>query len=177
MPTPGHRITLEPSERRWRAKFNGHVIADTDDALILREAGLTPVVYFARRDVSLEYMGRTARRTHCPFKGDASYYTLTLDGEIAEDVAWSYETPIEAVNPIRERIAFYPDRVEIYDIDDATVNPHPRDRARETAAKAAVPAIDTVDAIVQHTDSGSGASQAEHWPANVSVPGPGGELR
>ena len=178
LPGPDHPITLEASERRWRAKFNGHVIADTDDALILREARLAPVVYFPRRDVSLEYMGRTARRTHCPYKGDASYYTLTLDGEIVENVAWSYETPNEAMSAIGGRIAFYPHQVEIYDVDDAVVNPRHGERARETAARdeveevEEVDAIDAIDAIVQHTDSGSGASQAEHWPPNVSAPRP-----
>ncbi|CAN7564227.1 DUF427 domain-containing protein [Phenylobacterium sp. LjRoot225] len=179
-PGPDHPITLEPSARRWRAYFNGHVIADTNDALILREADLAPVVYFPRHDVSVEYMGRTAHQTHCPYKGDAAHYTLTLDGEIAENVAWSYESPFEAMSPIRERLAFYPGRVEVYDIDDAAVNPHPRERAAEVTAREEVAEvddsdeIDEIDEIVRHTDSGSGASQGEHWPPNVSGPDQGG---
>src|SRR5947209_3530608 len=97
MLTPGadHPIQLEPAKQRWRAFFNGHVIADTDAALVLREADLPPVVYFPREDVAMEYMGRTERQTHCPYKGQAAYYTLTLDGQIADNVAWSYEAPLE----------------------------------------------------------------------------------
>jgi uncharacterized protein (DUF427 family) len=163
-PGPDHPITLEPGAQRWRARFNGHVIADTAAALILREADLPPVVYFPREDVGLDYMGRTARRTHCPYKGDATYYTLTLDGEIAENVAWSYETPFEAMSAIGERVAFYPDRVEVYAVDDAAVNPRHHDLAADVMAQ------DAVDDIVRHTDSGSGVSQAEHWPPNVSAP-------
>lgn len=126
---PAHTITLEPAKRRWRAQFShSHVIADTDDALILHEARLSPVVYFPREDVAMEYMGRTTHHTHCPFKGDAAYFTLTMDGEILENVAWSYETPLEAVEPIAGRVAFYPRDIQIYEIDDALVNPHPHDR-------------------------------------------------
>ncbi|MDB5448007.1 MAG: hypothetical protein JWQ97_3324, partial [Phenylobacterium sp.] len=118
-PGPDHPITLEPAQRRWRAFFNNHVIADTADALILHETSLPPVVYFPRQDVAMEYMGRTDRHTHCPYKGDASYYTLTMGGHVAENVAWSYEAPFDAVDLIGSRIAFYTDRVEVYDVDDA----------------------------------------------------------
>jgi uncharacterized protein (DUF427 family) len=168
-PGPDHPIRLEPAAQRWRAFFNGHVIADTDDALILEEADLPPVVYFPRRDVSMEYMGRTDRQTHCPYKGDAAYYTLTMDGQVAENVAWSYEQPFDAMGQIGERIAFYTDRVEVYPVDDATVNPHHRrEEARSFDRR-------EVDEVVQHTDSGAGASQREPWAPNVE--GPEGGLR
>lgn len=165
-PGPDHPITLEPARRRWRAYFNHHVIADTDDALILHEAELPAVVYFPRKDVAMEYMGRTERHTHCPYKGDASYYTLTMGGEVAENVAWSYEQPAEAVEPIDSRIAFYTDRVEVYEVDDARVNP--RHKAREEAPMDRA----EVARIIQHTDAGDGASQREHWAANVETPRP-----
>jgi uncharacterized protein (DUF427 family) len=152
-PGPDHPIHLEPASRRWRARFGGHVIADTADALILHEASLPPVVYFPRADVEMGYMGRTNHQTHCPYKGDAAYYTLTLDGRIAENVAWSYETPFEAMGPITGRIAFYRDRVDVYAVGEAL----PSDR-RE------------IDEIVQHTDAGDGTSQRDHWPANVEEP-------
>lgn len=171
MPTPGpdHPITLEPAKNRWRAFFEGHVIADTNDALILHEASLAPVVYFPREDVAMEYMGRTDRSSHCPYKGDASYFTLRMDTRIEDNVAWSYETPFPGVGQIRERIAFYPDRVEVYEVDDAQVNPHHRhhdDLARED-----------VDQVVQHTDAGDGHSQREHWAPNVEGPDADGGLR
>jgi uncharacterized protein (DUF427 family) len=168
-PGPDHPIRLEQAARRWRAFFNGHVIADTDDALILHEANLPPVVYFPRRDVAMEYMGRTARETHCPYKGQAAYYTLTMDGSVAENVAWSYEQPFEAMAPIGERIAFYADRVEVYPVDDAAVNPdHDREPARRFDRR-------EVDETVQHTDAGDGTTQRPHWPPNVE--GPEGGLR
>jgi uncharacterized protein (DUF427 family) len=162
---PNHRITLEPATRRWRASFMDHVIADTDDALILREAGLSPVVYFPRQDVATEYMGRTAHHTRCPYKGEASYFTLTMDGQVAENVAWTYQDPFDAVSAIANRIAFYTDRVEVYDVDDAAVNPHHHEPPVQEMSER-----EEIDAIIQHTDAGSGASQREHWTPNVELP-------
>jgi uncharacterized protein (DUF427 family) len=159
MQTADHPIRLAPATRRWRAQFNGHVIADSDDALILQEAHLPPVVYFPRQDVAMEYMGRTDRTSHCPYKGDASYFTLTMDGQIAENVAWSYETPFEGVGPITERIAFYANRVEVYAVDDAVVNPRYDEERRFDRGE--------IDAAVQHTDAGDGRSQSAHWTPNT----------
>jgi uncharacterized protein (DUF427 family) len=154
-PGPDHPITLEPAKKRWRAMFAGHVIADSNDALILQEANYPPVVYFPREDVAMEYMSRTERATHCPYKGDAAYYTLLMDGQFAENAVWTYEEPFEAMEPITGRIAFYTDRVEVYEVDDEAVNKHPH---RED-----------VDEVVQHTDAGDGKSQGEHWRPNVGT--------
>jgi uncharacterized protein (DUF427 family) len=165
------RITLTPATRRWRARLHGHVFADTDDAIILHEKGLAPVVYFPRQDVAMEYMGRTSHHTFCPHKGKAAYYTLSLDGDIHENVAWTYEDPYEPVGPIRDRIAFYPADIDLYEVDDAVVNPHHHHSGSP-------PEVDTtlsrreIDEVVQHTDSGDGVAQREHWPANVETPGP-----
>ncbi|HSV04400.1 MAG TPA: DUF427 domain-containing protein [Phenylobacterium sp.] len=159
-PGPDHPITLEPARTRWRAFFAGHVIADSDNALILSEAGYDPVVYFPREDVAMEYMSRQEKVTHCPYKGDASYYTILMDGEFAENAVWSYETPYEAMEPITGRLAFDRSKgIEVYPVDDAAVNPHHRDGAPN------------VDAVVQHTDAGDGQSQAERWEPNVETPG------
>jgi uncharacterized protein (DUF427 family) len=177
MPSPGadRSMTLQPAERRWRVYFNNHVIADSNDALLLREGDRPPVVYFPREEVAMEYMGRTDHTSHCPLKGDAAYYTLRISGEILENVAWSYEDPKPDAVRIASRIAFYPDRVEVYPVDDAEVNPRHRDDAepRTVAADRA-----EVDAIVQHTDSGGGTSQGERWAPNVESPeAPDGGLR
>jgi len=166
LPGPDHPITLKPAAKRWRAKFAGHVIADSDHAIVLQEADYPPVVYFPRADVSMAYMSRTDRSTHCPYKGDASYYTVLMDGQFAENAVWTYDLPYPAMEPIAERLAFYPDKIEVYAVDDAEVNPHPR-RTRESDGEDF--AI-TVDDVVQHTDSGSGASQKPHWEANVTAP-------
>jgi uncharacterized protein (DUF427 family) len=159
---PDHPITVTPAKTRWRAFFNGHVIADSADALVLQEADYPPVVYFPRKDVAMEYTARTDRSTHCPYKGDASYYTIRMDSEIAENAIWSYEAPFDQMSAINGRLAFYTDKIEVYAVDDAAVNTHPHkdDMARED-----------VDQIVQHTDAGDGTTQGEHWRTNVETPG------
>lgn len=175
-PDPGQPITLEPGPQRWRARYANRVIADTDNALILRERDLAPVVYFPREDVAMEYMGRSDHTTHCPLKGEAAYYTLRFAGEIEENIAWSYEAPLGAVERIARRIAFDPARIEVYEIDDARVNPNHRDpEVREIDE---MMARDEVDEIVRHTDAGDGTSQGEHWRPNVEGPqGGDGGLR
>ena len=157
-PGPDHPITIEPARQRWRAAFGGHVIADSADALVLREADYPPVIYFPREDVGMAYLARTDHATHCPYKGDASYFSIDRDGQVAENAVWTYETPFPAMEMIRGRVAFYPNIAEIYAVDEAAVNPHP--------------ARTSVDETILHTDSGSGASQREHYPPNVSQPGP-----
>jgi uncharacterized protein (DUF427 family) len=134
IPGPDHPITFEAAPRRVRAAFAGHVIADTDDAVILREASYRPVYYFPREGVEMSLMGRTDHHTHCPYKGDASYWTIAMDGRAAENVAWSYEDPFPAAMAVKDMIAFYPDRVEVYEVDGAepapTRPPSPATRPR-----------------------------------------------
>ena len=119
IPGPDHPISLEASPRRIRAMFENHVIADSDDVLVLREASYPPVYYFPKDHVEMGFFGRTDHSTHCPYKGDATYWTLTMDGDIAENVAWSYESPFPSVEPIEGRLAFYPDKVAVYEVDGA----------------------------------------------------------
>lgn len=168
IPGPDHPITITPATRRWRARFYGHVIADSANALVLKEATYPPVVYFPREDVSMEYMSRTDRSTHCPYKGDASYYTLLMDGHFAENGIWTYEEPYPAMSLIAGHLAFYPNQVEIYEVDDAAVKSHPAEAPQEPRA---------VDDVVQHTDAGDGHAQREHWEPNVSTPGLDGGVR
>ena len=167
-PGPDHPITLEPAANRWRAQFAGHVIADSGEAIILREADYPPRVYFPRKDVAMEYMSRTERSSHCPYKGDAAYYTVLMDGQFAEDALWTYEQPYPAMEPIAGYLSFYPEKIEIYEVSEAEVNP---DGARAPAEERVI----RVDQAVQHTDSGAGASQREPWPANVDQPPPPGQ--
>ena len=131
-PGPDHPITIRQADGRWRALFHNAVIADSANALELQEASYPPVVYFPKEDVSLEYAAKTDHRTHCPYKGDASYYTFKRDTEFAENVAWSYEDPNPAVAQIAGHIAFYPDRVEVY--RPLTVDPKEARRQRFQAA-------------------------------------------
>lgn len=111
-PGPDHPISIAPNPRRVRVTFNGRVVADSTRALTLREAALTPVQYVPRDDVRMDLLTPTAHGTHCPCKGDASYYTIQAEGRSAENAAWVYRTPFASVAEIAGRLAFYPDRVD-----------------------------------------------------------------
>jgi uncharacterized protein (DUF427 family) len=127
IPGPDHPITVAPALRRARARFQNHIIADSQAALVLREADHAPVIYFPRDDVDVAFLARTRHTSHCPYKGDASYYTLSMNGEIAENVAWSYEAPYPAMAGIEGMMAFYLDRVEVYEVSEAELS----DRRRQ----------------------------------------------
>jgi adenylate cyclase len=114
-----YEIRFEPSPRRVRVEFNGAWVADSRRAVILHETRQPPAYYFPRADVKLALLSKTDRVTHCPFKGNASYWTLRSGGAVAENAAWSYDEPYDDAAPIREFISFYPSRVSaIYDGDD-----------------------------------------------------------
>lgn len=110
-PGPDHPITIESNPKRVRVVCNGRVIADTRRALTLREADYPPVQYIPRADIDMTLLKRTAHTTHCPYKGDASYFGVEADGRVSENAAWSYEAPFPAVAAIKDHLAFYPSRV------------------------------------------------------------------
>ncbi len=112
IPGPDHPITIEQNPRRVRVRFNGRIVADTTHALTLKETTLRPVQYIPRADVDMHMLVRSTRSTHCPYKGDAAYYTLAVEGKRAENAVWSYEAPFPAMDEIKEHLAFYPDRVD-----------------------------------------------------------------
>ena len=114
MSTPGHAhsITIENNPNRIKVVFNGTVIADTQKALVLKEGPLPPVSYIPREDVQMAYLEQTDHSTHCPFKGDASYFSVSVNGKTAENAVWTYETPIEAVAQIKNYVVFYPEKME-----------------------------------------------------------------
>ncbi len=110
-PNPGHPITITPVTKRLLVKWNGKTIVDTTRALDLKEASYPVVHYVPREDADMAFFEKTARSTHCPFKGDASYFTLKDGGASADNAVWSYETPFPAVKEIAGHLAFYPDKV------------------------------------------------------------------
>jgi uncharacterized protein (DUF427 family) len=112
LPGPDHPITIEPNRKRVRVVFNGHVVADSTRALTLKEASLAPVHYIPRADADLRLLARSAHATHCPYKGDAAHYNLSVDGRTSENAVWTYETPFPAMAAIKEYLAFYPARVD-----------------------------------------------------------------
>ena len=101
---PEHPITVEAHERRVRVLFDGHLIADSDKVLLLKEASYKPVFYFPRDDVAMDYLTRTDHHTHCPYKGDASYYSIFRDGETSENAVWTYEDPFDQMITIKDRL-------------------------------------------------------------------------
>ena len=112
IPGPDHPITIKPNARRIIVKVAGKVIADTTQALTLQEASYPAVQYIPRKDVDMALLQRTGHATYCPYKGDCSYYSIPAGGEKTANAVWTYETPYDAVNQIKEYLAFYPDRVE-----------------------------------------------------------------
>jgi uncharacterized protein (DUF427 family) len=112
LPGRDHPITITPTADRVRVTFNGQIVADTRRALVLREASYKPVFYIPRDDARMALFTRTAHSTHCPYKGDASYYTITAGNRTAENAIWSYETPFPAMAEIAGCLAFYPNRVD-----------------------------------------------------------------
>jgi uncharacterized protein (DUF427 family) len=106
---PDHRITTNPAGLRVQVKLDGELIADTRDAIKLEESDHPVVYYIPRKDVKMERLVRSKHQTVCPFKGTASYYSLK-DG--AENAVWTYEKPYDEVRVIKERLAFYPDKVD-----------------------------------------------------------------
>ncbi len=90
----------------------GRVVADTHDALTLREADYPPVQYIPREDVDLTQLERTDHATYCPYKGDCNYYSVPAGGKKSVNAVWTYEDPYPAVEEIKGYVAFYPDRVD-----------------------------------------------------------------
>ena len=112
MPGPDHPITIAPNRNRIIVTVAGNVIADTTDALTLREASYPAVWYVPRKDVDIAALVRSATTSWCPYKGEASYFSVVGGGERAIDAIWSYETPHQAVAAIGGYLAFYRDRVD-----------------------------------------------------------------
>ena len=115
MKLPGldHPITITPHPGRVRVRLGDAVVADTAAALSLKEASYPAVVYVPRADADMSAFERTDRSTHCPYKGDASYYSLRAGDRAADNAVWTYEQPFPAMAAIAGHLAFYPDKVTI----------------------------------------------------------------
>ncbi len=115
-PGPDHPITIIANPKRVRITAGGVVIADSTHALVLKEASYPAVNYVPRGDANMALLQRSDRTTHCPYKGDASYFSILTDGKTIENSIWSYETPFPAMAEISGHLAFYPDKVKIEEI-------------------------------------------------------------
>ena len=116
IPSADHPITVEPNPRRVVVTLGGTVIADTTDALVLREASYPAVQYIPRKDVDMAALERTDHGSYCPYKGDATYFSIPAGGERSVNAIWTYENPYPSVSRIKDYMAFYPDRVDTIDV-------------------------------------------------------------
>lgn len=123
---PDYRLTFEPSPRRVRVEFNGQTIADST-AMRLMHEGTIPVYYFPRADVRMELLEASDLSTHCPYKGDASYYSIKVGDRVSENAIWSYEDPFDEMAEIRDYMAFYWGRVDRWYEEDDEIFVHARD--------------------------------------------------
>ena len=114
---PDHPISIAPNPARVVVRFAGRVIADSRAALEMREATYPPVQYIPAQDVAMDLLQPSAHTTHCPFKGDASYYSIAVGGATAENAVWTYPTPFPAVAVIAGCLAFYPGKVDAIDVE------------------------------------------------------------
>ncbi|MEK1897802.1 MAG: DUF427 domain-containing protein [Rhizobium sp.] len=112
IPGPDHPITVRPNAARVVVKLGGQVIADSRNALTLKEASYPAVQYIPRGDVNMALLTRSDHHTSCPYKGEASYFNIVSGADTAGNAIWTYEDPYAAVSEIKEHLAFYPDRVD-----------------------------------------------------------------
>jgi uncharacterized protein (DUF427 family) len=111
-PNADHPIAIAPNPHRIRVLLGGVIVAETTRALTVKEASLPAVQYIPRDDVAMDLLEKSSRTTHCPYKGDASYWDITAGGLRARDAVWSYENPSPAARDIAGRLAFYPHKVD-----------------------------------------------------------------
>lgn len=125
--TAGHTVHTEPNQRRVRVFFGGQAVADSTRTLYLFETGHLPVYYFPRADVWFDLLEPSSHTTHCPFKGDASYYSVVVGDRRADNAVWAYPDPIDSVPELKDYVAFYWDAADAWFEEDDEVFRHPRD--------------------------------------------------
>lgn len=128
MGEPGYRLEIEPHPNRVRAMHGGVAVVDSQRAVVLRETRHAPVLYFPKADVRMDLLQPTGYRTHCPFKGDATYWTLAVGERVVENAVWAYEEPIAEAAGLADYVAFYRERIDEWlEEGDAVAEPSPPD--------------------------------------------------
>jgi uncharacterized protein (DUF427 family) len=122
-----HTLYFEDSPRRVRVMFGGETIADSRRVKLLHETGHLPVYYFPREDVRMELLGESDHTTRCPFKGEASYWSVRVGDKVSENAVWGYPEPIDSAPPIAGYVAFYWNKMDAWYEEDEQVFVHPRD--------------------------------------------------
>jgi uncharacterized protein (DUF427 family) len=116
---PDHKITVRPFDGAVTVRLSSAIIASSKNAKVLRETGHRDVLYIPFEDIYFDFLRRSETTTHCPFKGDASYWSVTAVGESKSDVMWAYEHPYAEMLAIRNHGAFYPEKVNIEAVERA----------------------------------------------------------
>jgi uncharacterized protein (DUF427 family) len=124
---PAHRLYMHEFPRRIRAVFGGETILDSTRAMLLHETGLLPQLYLPVDDVRQDLLTQTTHHTHCPFKGDASYWTVSVNDQTSENAMWAYPEPKPEAQWLRGYGAFYWERVDEWYDEDERVEGHIRD--------------------------------------------------
>ena len=122
-----HTLYLEDSPRRVRVEFNGETIADSRRVKLLHETGHLPIYYFPREDVRMDLLEESDHATHCPFKGDASYWSVKVGDKVAKNAVWGYPEPLDPSPPLSGLVAFYWDKMDAWYEENEQVFVHPRD--------------------------------------------------
>ncbi|MDQ3912737.1 MAG: DUF427 domain-containing protein [Actinomycetota bacterium] len=122
-----HTLYLEESPRRVRVVFNGETVADSRRVKLLHETGHLPVYYFPEEDARMDLLEESGHTTHCPFKGDASYWSVRVEDKVAENAVWSYREPVDSAAPLAGLIAFYWNKMDEWYEESEQVFVHPRD--------------------------------------------------
>ncbi len=112
-PGPDHPISITEHPSRVEVRANGQVVVSTTRALALQEADYPVMLYLPREDADMQLLERSATTSVCPFKGEASYFSLVVNGQTDKDVVWTYESPNPAVAAIKNHLAFFPNKVEV----------------------------------------------------------------
>ena len=128
----GYRLKVTTHPKRMRAIFNGKTIADSAHVLVMRETNYPPVYYFPRDDVAMNHLQPVEHLTHCPFKGDARYWSLNVEDRLAQNAAWSYPEPYDEAAVVKDHIAFYWDEIDAW-LEDGEPMAAP-ERSAETDA-------------------------------------------
>jgi uncharacterized protein (DUF427 family) len=121
--TQGHRITITPADLHVEVNVNGVKVAETDRPVLLEETGLPTRYYLPREDARVDLLRATTSETTCPFKGQASYWSVVLDDEVHDDLVWGYESPIPDVEGITGLLCFYNERVDLVVDGEALARP------------------------------------------------------